>query len=270
MANIEKHKPGNFCWIELVTTDQGAAKKFYGELFGWTADDNPIGPNDFYTIFKIDGRQVGATYTMPAQQRAQGVPPHWLLYVATESADTSAKRAVELGGTIGVGPMDVFDAGRMALVRDPVGAHFCLWEANKHVGGTIAGVPGTLCAADLITTDQDAASEFYEKLFGWQIGKEDEEPGHRYYHIFNGGEFIGGIPPASYAPKGVPPHWQIYVQVADCEASTAKAKELGARIYMPTMRVEDVGWMAIVADPQGASLALFQMAAATKAVANDK
>lgn len=264
MANIEKHKPGNFCWIDLVTTDQNAAKKFYSDLFGWTPDDNPMGPDDFYTIFKIDGRQVGATYTMPAQQRAQGIPPHWLLYVATESADASAKRAAELGATIVAEPMDVFDAGRMAVVRDPAGAHVCVWEAKKHVGSRITGVPGTLCAADLVAAaDQDAAAEFYDKLFGWQISKEDEEPGHSYYHIFNGGEFIGGIPPASYAPKGVPAHWQIYVQVANCEASVAKAKALGARVYMPTMKVEDQGWMAIVADPQGASFAMFQAAAKT-------
>jgi uncharacterized protein len=261
MGNIEKHKPGNFCWIELEAADQDAAKKFYGELFGWTWDDNPIGPNDFYTIFKIGDRQVGATYTMPPQRRGQGVPPHWLVYVATESADASAKRATELGATIVAGPMDVSDAGRMAVIRDPGGAHFCVWEAKKHVGSRITGVPGTLCAADLVAAaDQDAASDFYEKLFGWQIKKEDEEPGHRYYHIFNGGEFIGGIPPASFAPKGAPSHWQIYVQVADCKASVAKAKSLGAQIYMPTMKVEDVGWMAIVADPEGASFAMFQAA----------
>lgn len=262
MAKIEKHKPGNFCWIELVTTDQDAAKKFYGELFGWTSDDSPMGPNDFYTIFKIDGQPVGAARTMPAEQRAQGIPPHWLLYVATDIVDVSAKRAAELGATIVVEPIDVVDAGRMAVIRDPGGAHFCLWEAQKHIGSAVAGVAGTLCAADLITADQDAASDFYGKMFGWKITKEeDEEPGHRYYHIFNGGEFIGGIPPASFAPKGVPAHWQIYVQVSNCEASVAKAKSLGARIHMPRMKVEDVGWMAIVADPQGASFAMFQAAA---------
>ncbi|HKF51170.1 MAG TPA: VOC family protein [Candidatus Acidoferrales bacterium] len=270
MANIEKHKPGSFCWIELGTSDQGAAKEFYGGLFGWAPDDNPMGPDEFYTIFKIDGRQAGAAYTLRKEEREHGVPPHWNLYVATESADATAKRAEELGAKVLAPPFDVFDAGRMAVIQDPTGAAFCLWEAKKHVGATIAGVPGTICAADLITQDQDAASDFYEKLFGWQIGKEDEEPGHRYYHIFNGGEFMGGIPPASFAPKGVPPHWQIYLQVADCGASVAKAKELGARIYMPKMKVEDVGWMAIVADPQGASFALFQMAAATKAVTSEK
>ena len=52
MTNIDKHPAGSFCWIELHTTDQTAAKSFYGSLFGWEAHDNPMGPNDFYTEFK--------------------------------------------------------------------------------------------------------------------------------------------------------------------------------------------------------------------------
>lgn len=269
MANIEKHEAGSFCWMDLATTDQGAAKKFYGEMFGWAAKDSPMGENQFYTMFSVDGREVCAGYTLQEHQRKMGMGPHWMPYVATESADASVKRAEELGAKIIAPAFDVFDAGRMAMFEDPTGAKLCVWEAKTHVGSRITGVAGTLMAADLITQDQDAASAFYEKLFGWQVRKEDEEPEHRYYHLFHNGEFIGGIPPAGYAPKGVPPYWQIYLQVANCKASEAKAKELGARIYMPTMKVEDVGWMSVVADPQGAGFAMFQ-AAAAKAVASDK
>ncbi|MFZ0639506.1 MAG: VOC family protein [Candidatus Acidiferrales bacterium] len=260
MANMEKHKAGDFCWIDLATTDQNAATKFYGELFGWTAKDSPMGPNDYYTIFHVDGRQVGAGYTLQEHQRKLGMGPHWMLYVATESADASAKHSGELGAQIIAPPFDVFDAGRMAMLQDPTGAKLCVWEAKSNVGSRIGGVDGTLCAADLITPDQDAASAFYEKLFGWRIVKGDEEPAHRYYHIFNGEEFIGGIPPASFAGPGVPPRWQIYLQVANCEASAAKAAQLGARMYMPAMKIEDVGWMAVMADPQGAAFAIFQAA----------
>jgi uncharacterized protein len=268
MANIEKHRPGSFCWMELATTDQTAAKKFYGDLFGWTAKDSPIGPNDYYTIFSLDEREVGAGYTLAAHQQKMGMGPHWMLYVAADSADASAKRAEALGAKIIAPPFDVFDAGRMAMFEDPTGAKLCVWEAKKNTGSRITGVDGTMCAADLMTSDQDKAADFYEKLFGWQIGKQDEEPEHRYYHIFNGGQFIGGIPPANAAGPGVPPHWQIYLQTGNCEASAAKAKELGARIYMPAMKIEDVGWISVMADPQGAAFAIFQ-AAAGRAVASD-
>jgi uncharacterized protein len=262
MANIEKHKAGDFCWIDLATTDQGAAKKFYGEMFGWTAKDSAMGENQYYTMFSIAGREVGAGYGLQEHQRKMGMGPHWMPYVATESADASVKRAAELGAKVIAPAFDVFDAGRMAMFEDPTGAKLCVWEAKKNAGSRITGVDGTLCAADLMTSDQDAASAFYEKLFGWKIMKEDEESAHRYYHIFNGDDFIGGIPPASYA-GGAPAHWQIYLQVANCEASAAKAKELGARMYMPAMKIEDVGWMAVMADPQGAAFAIFQAAAKT-------
>jgi uncharacterized protein len=260
MPHVEKHAPGDFCWIELATTDHSAAKKFYSELFGWTIGEFPMGPNDFYTTFKIDGRDVAAAYTLRSEQQARGVPAHWNLYVAVENADTTSARASELGAKVIAQPFDVYDVGRMAVVQDPTGAVFSLWQAKRHTGFGIKGVPGSFCVADLSTSDQDSASRFYEQLFRWRIGKEDEDPSHNYYHLFNHEEFIGGIvPPASRKP-GVPPHWQIYLQVSDCDEVATKAKSLGAKLYMPPMNIEDIGRMAVLADPQGAAFAIFETA----------
>ena len=114
--------------------------------------------------------------------------------------------------------------------------------------------------ADLSTPDQDPASRFYEQLFGWRIGKEDENPAHNYYHLFNHNEFIGGILPPAFRDPGAPPYWQIYLQVSDCDAIAAKAKNLGAQLYMPPMPIEDIGRMAVMADPQGAAFAIFEAA----------
>ena len=63
VPHIDKHPPGAFCWIELATTDQNAAKSFYGSLFGWAVKDVPMGPNDFYSMFQLDGRDAAAAYT---------------------------------------------------------------------------------------------------------------------------------------------------------------------------------------------------------------
>src|ERR1017187_6588274 len=98
MAQIEKHAPGTFCWVELGTTDQDAAKHFYGSLFGWTFVDFPMGPGSVYTMFQLDGRTEAAGYKM--NDREQGVPPHWNLYVWVEDAALSGARAVELGGKV--------------------------------------------------------------------------------------------------------------------------------------------------------------------------
>ena len=110
--HIDRHKPGTFCWFELATTDQRAASKFYQTLFGWEASESPIGPDEVYTIFKMHGRDVGAAYTMRAEQQSQGVPPNWGIYVAVENADAMAERAKTLGATILAPPFERSRSGR--------------------------------------------------------------------------------------------------------------------------------------------------------------
>lgn len=258
MPTVERHAPGDFCWIELATTDQTAAKEFYRELFAWSFTEFPMGPNEFYTIFKVDGRDVGAAYTLPAEQQKQRIPAHWDLYVAVENADGAVSSAVGLGAKALAAPFDVSDLGRMAVLEDPTGAAFRVWQAKRHMGFGIKGAPGSFCVADLSTPEQEAASRFYEHLFGWRIGKEDEKPGHNYYHLFNHDEFIGGILPPAFRDPAAPPHWQIYLQVSDSDAIAAKAKNLGAQLFMPPMPIEDIGRMAVLADPQGAAFAIFE------------
>jgi predicted enzyme related to lactoylglutathione lyase len=258
MPNIDKYPRGSFCWIELGTTDQSAAKTFYGALFGWTPNDMPMGPDDLYTIFRIEGRDAAAGYTLRAEQRAQGTPPHWMIYVAVDNADDAARRAKELGGKVLAEPFDVYDVGRLAVLQDPTGAVFCAWQPKQPTANGITGVEGTLCWADLSTPDSARAGEFYSGLFGWKIEKEDEDPAHAYWHIKNGEEFIGGIPPATHRDPQMPAHWLAYFLVKDCYASADKAKELGAQFHVPPMVMENVGTMAVLADPQGATFAIFQ------------
>src|SRR3954452_18694064 len=112
---INHAKPGSFCWFELATTDQAAAKKFYGGLFGWTAYDNPMGPDAVYTMFQNHGKNVGAAYTLMPDQLQQGIPPHWGTYVAVANVDESTAKAKTLGATVLAGPMDVSEHGRMTI-----------------------------------------------------------------------------------------------------------------------------------------------------------
>ena len=266
MTNIEKHAPGDFCWIELATTDQSAATDFYAKIFGWTFKNYPIGPNQVYTLFQVQERDVAAGCTLRPDQLSLGVPPHWNLYVAVESADATAARAEQLGGKVLAPPFDVFDAGRMAVLQDPTGAALSLWQAINHLGTGISASHGTLCWADLSTPDQARAGQFYSDLFGWQMMKEDEDPAHNYWHIKNGEEFIGGIPPASHHQAGAPAHWLAYFTVSDCDATATAAKNLGAKLYMLPKDFEDVGRISILADPQGATFAIFKAAALAASV----
>jgi hypothetical protein len=254
MPFVDQHAPGSFCWIELSTTDQSAAKSFYTSLFGWTFRDSPMGPNDFYTMFQLEGHNSAAAYTQREDETKMGVPPHWNLYICVESADTAVKRAGELGGQVLAGPFDVATHGRMAVIRDPSGAVFCIWEPKDHVGLGVQGQIASFCWADLSTPDQQTAVKFYSELFGWTFPPSDSD----YLHIKNGEAFIGGIPPAQHRNPHAPPHWLIYLQVDDCNASTARAKELGANVFMGPMNMENVGVITVLADPQGAAFSLFQ------------
>jgi predicted enzyme related to lactoylglutathione lyase len=259
MAIIEKHAPGSFCWIELATTDQAAAKTFYSSLFGWSPNDFPMGPDELYTIFKLEGRDAAAGYTLRPDDRAHGVPPHWMLYIQVESADDAAAKAQKLGATALAPAFDVMTVGRMSVLKDPTGAIFVAWQSKGHSGIGIAGVPGTLCWADLNTPDPGRAKEFYSGLFGWKIeaGEHDKSG---YLHIQNGEAFIGGVPPAAHQNPKAPPHWMIYIQVADVDATVAQAKAQGGKAYMEPMSMEGVGRFAVLADPQGAAFAIFKSA----------
>ena len=257
MANIDQTPAGNFVWLELATSDQDAAKRFYGELFGWTAQDFPMGENAVYTMLSLNGRLTGATFTLSEPERAAGLAPHWQLYIAVDDADATAQRAKELGAAVVHAPFDVMTFGRMGVFQDPTGAFFSVWQARDHKGIGVYGENGALCWADLMTVDRDRAAAFYGSLFGWgfSVGK-DKDPGG-YLHIRNGEQHIGGIPPSGIMPPGVPPHWLAYIQCADCEAYTKKATELGGRVLMPPMTIEGQLRFSVVTDPQGAVFALF-------------
>ncbi len=260
MSTIERVPNGAFNWLELATTDQSAGKAFYATLFGWSYEDVPMAPGDVYTMCRLSGRDVGAICTMRPEQRVQGVPPHWLAYIATDQIDAAAARVPALGGAVVAPPFDVMDIGRMSVIQDPTGATLAMWQARQRSGFGVTGIDGTLCWADLSTNDPERAARFYTELLGWHIEPGDEEPAHQYLHIRNGAEFIGGIPPVSYRDPHQPAYWLPYFAVADCDASAAQAARLGAATYMPPTAIEDLGRFAILSDLQGATFALAQVA----------
>lgn len=169
MPTIEGFAPGEFCWIELATSNQNAAKSFYTALFGWTVRDVPMGASGVYSLLELEGRIAAGAFAISESEAAAGVPPHWHLYVAVASADEAAKRAGELGGKVMEAPFDVGDRGRAALIQDPTGAFFSVWEAKQRSGVGVTGEPGSFCWADLTTGDQARAKTFYESLFGWKL-----------------------------------------------------------------------------------------------------
>lgn len=243
-----QHAPGSFCWIELATTDGPGAKNFYSELFGWEAQDIPIGPDMVYTMMKLNGKDVGALYQKGEQMKQ--VPTHWASYISVTSADETAAKAKALGGTVVQDAFDVMEVGRMAVIADPTGAHFCIWQPKQHKGVGVKGETNSLCWNELLTNDTERAKDFYTKLFGWNY-KTDDGP-MAYTEWINGEEHIGGMMQIQPHMGPMPPNWGIYIAVDDCDGKVAKATSLGARTYVPPTDIPNVGRFAVLADPQGA------------------
>jgi predicted enzyme related to lactoylglutathione lyase len=221
-----------------------------------------MGPDMTYTMFRLGGNDVGGGYKLMKEQLDNHVPPHWMPYIKVDSADESAAKAVKGGAQQIVPPSDIPNVGRFALLQDPTGAHISIFQPGQHKGLTNFGNVGAFCWADLNTRDPEKASRFYSEWLGWTIdaGKDG------YRHIQNGkshDDMIGGIPSEMHAPPGTPSHWMCYFHVADCNASAAKAARLGASTLMPANLMQDVGTIAVLADPQGAVFALYQPLART-------
>jgi predicted enzyme related to lactoylglutathione lyase len=233
------YQAGTFCWIDLVTTDAGAARRFYADLLGWE-----FPAREGYAHWSVGGRDVAGVYELEA------VAPRWTSYVAVLDADATAARAAELGGTLVEPPRDVGDEGRRAVVADPVGAAVALWQAGTHPGAQLVNDVGCWCSNQLQAPDPGAAVEFYRELLGWQI---DEEPGSvpPYWQVRNAGRDNGGM----VADDG-PPAWVVYFHVADADATARATTAAGGVVLFPPTTV-GIGRIAVLEDPQGAAFGVF-------------
>ena len=259
--DVATHAPGTFCWVELGTTDKPAARRFYEALFGWTAQEYPIGPDESYAIVRQSGRDVGGIYGLRADQRTQGVPTHWLCYISVANADAAAALVVPAGGTL-MGPaFDVGTNGRMAVAADPTGAMFALWQPTGHAGSGIGAVPGSVSWFELASTDAAVARTFYTKLFGWSW---QEYPGMSYHVAMLGEARVGGLMPlAGDESKGIPSHWMIYFEVADCDERANWVASNGGAVVVPPTDIPSVGRFAVLRDPQGGVFSIIKSAART-------
>jgi uncharacterized protein len=255
MGERTEYAPGTFCWVELTTTDQEAAKAFYGGLLGWKADDRPVGEGGYvYSMMQVDGKNVGAIALQPDQQREAGAPPVWNSYISVADADATVERAKELGATVHAPAFDVMDVGRMAVIQDPQGAFFEIWQPKAHFGASLVNAPGALVWNELGSPDLDASSAFYSALFGWTIAPFEGGGDEPYLAIKVGEANNGGIRPLNQ--PGPPPHWLAYFGVEDIDAALERVRELGGAVHAGPIDIR-IAKIAVVADPQGAMFALY-------------
>jgi predicted enzyme related to lactoylglutathione lyase len=202
---------------------------------------------------KHRGRSAAAISPQQPEEAAQGIPPHWNVYVTVEDVDASAGKAREAGGKVLAPPFDVFDAGRMAVVADPAGAVLCLWQAGTNIGAEVVNEPGSMTWADCATTDPAAAQGFYSSLLDWRFDQMSEEP--PYWVIFNGERSQGGM---TAPPPGVPSNWFPYFGVIGIEETMQIADAFGGTPFLGPVDVPNGSRFALIQDPQGAPFAIYE------------
>lgn len=252
MPERTSYAPGTPNWID-IGTDVEAAVAFYGALFGWTSVSAGPDAGGYGFFTNADGKIIAGH----GPQQNPG-PPFWSSYISVENIEDTAGRVEAAGGTVVMAPMDVMDAGRMAVFQDTEGAFFSGWEPGRTKGVDVVNEPGAFCWSELNTRDLDGAKAFYPAVFDWEP-RSSEGEAMAYTEWQLGGESIAGameIPPM--VPAEVPPNWLIYFAVEDTDAAVAKAVELGGGAVMPGMDTP-AGRLAVLQDPQGAVFAVINM-----------
>lgn len=281
MSSTNTYREGVPCWIDTLQPDPEAAVAFYGPLLDWTFDPPvpmPDGLAGEYRTARHDGRLVAGIGQAPV-----GLPTAaWTTYIAVDGAgtpddlgatgaravavdglDAAVARAVAAGGTVVVPPTKHGDAGRVAVLVDPAGVGFGLWQAGSRGGAEQVNEPGSWTMSSLHAGDGEQASAFFGTLFGWQA---DVVPGTPVAFWRLDG-YVGGVASqpmprdvvAVLAPIGpgdpTPPHWSVALRVADVDAVVRRALELGGTVLLPP--TDTPGFRsAVVADPQGGVVAL--------------
>ena len=273
MPERDGYIPGVPCWVDTSQPDPEAAVDFYSGLFGWEFEDvMPPGSEGKYFIARLRGGDVAAVGSIP-----NAAPPMamWNTYVWVDSADDTASKVSDAGGTAVMEPFDVMDSGRMAVFTDSEGAAFCVWQAKEHKGAQIVNEHGSLNFNGLNTRDAAGAKSFYGSVFGWKTlglgggaemwtlpGYGDHlegiHPGIRQQVKEAGGpsgfeDVVASINPIPDDQPDTPPHWSVTFAVDDADAIAEKAAALGGKVIAPPF---DAPWvrMTVLSDPQGATL----------------
>jgi len=253
---VPDYAPGTPLWIDLGSPDVPGSTSFYGQLFGWQAED--MGEQfGHYTMFRQDGKSVAAVAPLMSPQQ----PTAWSTYISTTSAEETAKKVTAAGGQVIAPPMQVAEEGTMAVFLDPTGAAFGVWQPNQMTGAELVNTPNSLTWNELATRDMSAAKAFYTSVFPWTAHANPMPDGSEYVEWQIDGKSIGGgMQMGPQMPAQVPPHWLVYFAVASTDNTLQRAQELGAKVMMPAMDIPQ-GRFAVLTDPQGAAFAVIQLKA---------
>jgi uncharacterized protein len=240
------------CWIDLSTSDLDRAQDFYGAVFGWTFES--AGPEyGGYVNASKDGRPVaGLVYNDPQYNSPDG----WTTYLHTADGKATLAAATAAGAVSCVEPMEIKEKGWMALLTDPTGAFFGLWQPTGHQGFNVVNEAGAPVYHQLTTRHYNNALDFYREVFGWQTETVSDTDEFRYSTaIFDGEALLGVMDGTRDLPEGVPSNWYFFLGADDVDKAVQLIKDNGGTVIRDA---EDTPWgrLAAVADATGAGFNL--------------
>jgi predicted enzyme related to lactoylglutathione lyase len=244
---------GTPAWTDLMTPDREAAKVFYGALFGWEFTESGAEAG-FYAQGHIDGRPVAGLGDGPPDQPTASAA--WTTYLAVDNVDAMTRRVTEAGGTALMPAIEIGDFGRMAVVADPAGAVFGLWQSGEHIGARLVNVPGAMCWNEVISSDFEGAKAFYTQVFGFAL-QDLSGPGFEYAGLQIDGRTVGGLG-AIGTEMDLSSYWLTYFAVESADAVVARAVDLGGQ--SAGARDSAYGRMAVLTGPQGETFAVIEPA----------
>ena len=252
MAN----RHGDFIWYELLTSDTGAAERFYAAILGWRTR-RAEGSHVEYRIFSKSEADVGGLMAIPLDAASSGMRPGWLGYIGVDNVDEIATAILADGGRQHVPPTDIPGVGRFALMADPQGVPFYVMQGIME-GSSTSFAPdktGHCHWNELATIDQEGALAFYTRHFGWQRGDAMPmgEMGEYRFITYHGGP-LGAV--MRRMPGGPPPCWTFYFGVADIDLAAQAVTGNGGAIHFGPAEVPGGVHIIVAGDPQGALFGL--------------
>jgi predicted enzyme related to lactoylglutathione lyase len=252
-------KQGTPNWADCATTDLLAAERFYSSVFRWIPERVVGSDGATYSIQRLNGNMVAGIYELNAEMLSMGVPPHWGTYIEVDDLDKTLDRVRASGGSVMDEPIDEPGVGKIAIVRDSVGAFLRLWHSEPGHGAEVFNIPGAMTWNELMTDDSERAAAFYEEVLG--VTTETMNEPVKYTVLKVDDRPVAGLLDKTPEMGEVPNAWDVYFASDDVDSTATRVTREGGSIIREPFDIPNGSRMAVLRDPLGAVFEVIKMSA---------
>jgi predicted enzyme related to lactoylglutathione lyase len=245
------HRVGKFVWNDLLTDDVAAAKGFYGQLFDWTFEQQ-----GGYTVINNNSQRIGGMAQVDEESGKTGAA-RWICSLSVADVGKATTLVIEEGGAVHVGPLELLNRGRGALVSDPEGAQLLLLYATDGDPEDSEPIIGSWLWHELWSNDTEASLAFYQKLVGYDYEGEKTD----YLILLKDEQWRAGI--RDIKDSELEMRWIPVVRVADTEETAGRAEKLGGKLLVGPRPTASGGSVALLSDPSDALVIIQRWSATT-------